>query len=380
MNSKKRNNNIYRNKFKVFFLILYVVLGILRTSTIEIVNFDSKCKYIQIFSLCVLLFLICVDYFRKKIKIDKFVLFLGIYSVINVIITKHTFFLGFFIFYLTFVTLNYKKTVYKLNVAIIITSLFIMFLSFSGFILNDTTTRGTSNLRYFLGFKTSTLPCTILLFTLLNFIAIFGYKLKWYIYFIYVLFGIFLYKLTDTRTGFLLVLVTSTIFLLMKNKKHYLKITRFLKSKSVKKFVFLMPLFIFLFEVLLVKIYYLENDLSFFLNRLLSTRLSNTKYLIDNYSFSFFGNNLPTTLENGFYIGCDICYLYYLLNFGIFSLLITFYLQYKLIKGAYKCKNYYFILLIIIVLIDGIVEPYLLDYKYQFITFALSSSLLVKNY
>ena len=77
------------------------------------------------------------------------------FSLINTIVTKHTFFLGFFVFYLSFINLDYKKAVFKLNISIIITTILIILLAITGVILNDTTTRGTDELRYLLGFKTS---------------------------------------------------------------------------------------------------------------------------------------------------------------------------------------------------------------------------------
>ncbi len=366
---------ITENNIKSFFLILFVVLGILRTSTINIPYFDSICKYIQITSLFILFIISFIDFIKKKIKLNLFIIILGMFSLINTIVTKHTFFLGFFVFYLSFINLDYKKAVFKLNISIIITTILIILLAITGVILNDTTTRGTDELRYLLGFKTSTLPCSILLFTLINFIIIYRDKLTWPFFLSYILFALLLYIITDTRTGFLLVILTSTIYLLSKNTKIFNFISKFVNYKAVTVIIYLLPILIFILEASLVGIYYLENDLSFQLNKILSTRLSNTKYLIDNYSFSFFGKNIPTKLEDGFYIGSDLCYFNYLLNYGIISLLLTFYIQFNLIKKSYKSKDLILLLAIIMIIIDGFTEPYLLDYKYHFIAFISASEL-----
>lgn len=363
------------NITKEILLIIYIVLGILRTSTIDIIHFDSICKYLQIVSLGIIFIISGIDLLKKKIKINFFIIILGIYSIINLIITKHTFFLGFLAFYLAFINLDYKKTVFKLNISIIITSLLIIILAITGIILNDTTTRDTEDLRYLLGFKTSTLPCSILLFTLINFIIVYQNKLKLPFFISYILFGFLLYIVTDTKTGFLLVILVSIIYILSVNTKLSKYIPKFMNAKTTKIIIYLIPILVFIFEIALVGIYYLGNDLSSQLNKILSTRLSNTRYLIDNYSFSFFGKKLPTTLDDGFYIGSDMCYFNYLLNYGIIALLITYYIEYKILYNGYKKKDYLLIFLLIIIILDGFTEPYLLDYKYHFISFYLASSL-----
>lgn len=365
--TQKRNKNGYF--FKILLMIVYVVVGNLRNSTISFQYFDKISQLVQLTSLCLLLVLCIMDIINKRVNIKWKEAFLFVFAIINLIASKHTFVLGFSIFYLAFQSLPKKKAVLHLNIAIISSMLFIVFLSSIGIIENITSYRSDGSIRYQMGYQTSTLPNTIIFFTFINFVFVYEEKISLLFIFIYDFVAFLLYLQTDTRTGFYLVIAMSIIILLLRIKEIRKFLVSLCSNKLTKLLIYLFPLFVLILEFYLVYYYSKFTPLSFKLNELFSTRLSNSLFLFTEYGVSFFGQNIPSTLETGEYMGCDICYLYYLLNNGIIFLLIAIYINTYQIKYAVLNKKIVLLLCLLIVIIDGFVEPYLFDYKYQFFAF-----------
>lgn len=359
------NNNKYIEFFKLILMLIYVIVGNLRNSTI---NFDKFFQIIQLFSLA-LLTLTCIYEFLlgKIILYLKDIIFI-LFSVLTIFTSKHTFVFGFAVFYYSFININKKKTVLYLNISIICTFIFIIFLAFFGAIENIITYRSDGTLRYQMGFLTSTLPNSILLFTFLNFIYVYQEKTKFALIFLYNFVSLYFYLKTGTRTGFILIFITSLLVIMFKISEFRRIIIYFNSKKLFQKIFILFPIIFFLGEIYLIYLYSKFTPLSFKLNRLFSTRLSNTLSLYNEFGFKLLGQNIPSTIS-GEYIGSDICYFYYLINYGLIFLLLTMYLQIKQIKKAIDEKQILILICILILIIDGFVEPYLLDYKYHFFAF-----------
>lgn len=375
----RQNSENILDIFKVFLLAIFVFFGNLRNGSFESDELLQMFKLIQLSSLCVLCLCCVTDIVRMKIK--QFFIFslLFSFSVVNFAITKHTFFVGLVMIAVAFNTLNKRKTILFLNWVIIFSMILIVCLSAFGIISNEITYRSDGTIRYQLGYLTSTLPNSILLFTYLNFIFIFKKRTNIVLIIAYILLSYAFYKITGTRTGFYLTCFVSIVLILYKIKIFKKIIVCILNFKITKLILLTLPFLIFGLEIFLVYYYSKMTPLSFKLNELMSTRLSNTLYLYENYGFSLFGKEIPTSLEDGSYIGSDMCYFYYLFNFGVSFVILTFIIQIKLMKKAIKTRDFYLILCIFVLCVDGFVEPYILDYKYHFFAFLLVSPFMLNE-
>ena len=369
----RQNNESFIDNFKILLLALFVLIGNFRNAAFNSSEVLQVFKIVQLVVLSVLGLCCIIDILKIRISKQLFIfLLLFSFSLINFIITKHTFFVGFVIFIFVFNTINKRKTILILNSVILFSLFLIICLSAFGIVNNEITFRSDGTIRYQLGYLTSTLPNSILLFTFLNFIFLYKKRIHILLILAYVFFSFVFHKLTGTRTGFYLTCFVAAMLFAYKIKNPKRIINYFLNIKFIKFILLIFPFLIFSLEIFLVYYYSKMTPLSFKLNSLMSTRLSNTLYLYENYGLSFFGKVIPTHLEDGSYIGSDMCYFYYLFNFGFSFLIITFIIQLKLMKNAIKKRDFYLILCLFVLCIDGFVEPYILDYKYHFFAFILT--------
>lgn len=366
------------NNVLLEFISLYIIIGIWRNSTISyiIANIDTILLYIQMFSL---ISIVGIFLLYKKMKINWVGIFSIILGFINFIITKHTFVLGFAILFVAFSKLDFKTTTHKLNNRIKLTLIIIILLSLLDLIPNLVSFRIGNEARYQLGFTTATLPNSILMFIFLNDIYFYQDRLSIIRVLSYICLSFILHVITDTRTGFVLVIISAIFSLILKKSNRFNRLLEFISKRKFLRFILCcIPIIILLVEIYLVYYYSFFTPLSFKLNELLSTRLSNTLSIYLKYGVSLFGQTIITYSE-GMYLGSDICYFYYIFNYGILFVAITIILQSMILKKSLVANDRYLFICMIIILIDGIFEPYLLDYKYQFFTFVISANIFISK-
>jgi len=366
-------------KAKLFLFFLYVFVGILRATTISFNHWTSIAQTIQISILSILTFNLFFEIMEGKIKANPLVLVLILCSIINTFLTKHLFMFSFFILFSSFCNFNFKNLVKKFTYLVILSACLIVFLNIIS-VIPDAGASRLDKIRYSLGFKTATLPSSILMFISLGLLYVKQEKAKNWLLFLLFIINLLLFVLTDTRTGFIITILILMFWIFIKYNKTR-NICNFLKRNKILRSLFIFfPFIIFGMEIILMIIYSEHNSLSFKLNNLLSTRLSLTESLFLRYPVNLFGSKISFTGEYSNLQQSDISYMFYLLNYGLFSLIFVLFGHSILIKEAINRKDIILVFIIFIIIIDGIVEPYLIDYKYQIFTFSLASFLLNKNY
>lgn len=369
-------NEIFIDKIFSFLFLLYSCLGILRSTNIDIEIIPILFRYTQLLCLALIGFISIYNLVNKRIKFNFLLFLLFLSGIVNFIVTKHTFVIAFTILFISFGCVNFDKMLKKLVFLMLAILFIVIILSFLGVIRSDITYREGGRTRNSLGFSAVTLPLTILMFSYLGFIYI--YKKK-YTFIAALFFGAsayFLYKQTLTRTGFYLIWVIIAFAILNRIFNVEKLFFKLLKLKVINFIYIMFPLIILVVDFYLIYLYNLQNDLSFRLDYIFTTRLSLTSNLIKVYGLNLFGSNIPQVDVYGNYFQSDICYLFYGLNYGLLFLGITIFLECYMLYIGYKTKDIYLIFVIFLSVVDGMFEPYLLDYKYQIFAFLLSGYLL----
>ncbi len=224
-------------------------------------------------------------------------------------------------------------------------------------------------IRHALGFATPTLGQSVLLFLFLT--KFYMHKNK--ISFISILFFSVLltvmYYFTAGRTGFYLGVLAVIFIILYKISFNSRSIKKFFTLGGVRVILFIFPVLCLLLSLLMTKLFDDGNEFAIKLNEMLSTRLLLQRNAFAERDIFIFGQDIDWRNEEGIYIGIDNSFLYFLFNYGIivFVLAIAFYCM--LINSALKNRNYCFLLILFILLINALVEPYLIDFKYNFFVF-----------
>lgn len=381
MTQQSNNSSIIASKTIFISFCLYTVIGILRGTNIDFPKWSTIAVIIQLLALEIISICVILEAYHRRLKFNFFFFFCFAVGIINCLLTKHTFMLGFSILFFAFAIMesgywqqSYQSILLRFLIVLTVTFFFVFFASIFGIIDMGYASRTDVN-RYNFGFQTATLAPAIFFFITLGFV--FHYKERtslWFLVFAFC-FAFFLYIASDTRTGFFLTI--GIILLCVLDKCFHLQslYNRLCDSGIFRFLIIAFPFFVLSFDVLLVGYYSTFTPLAFKLNSMLSTRLSLTLNLIETEGFSLFGKLIPSTI-NGEYNQSDICYFYYALNYGVLSLLITMYLEIKLFHKALKEKNMWLMISTAFIIFDGIFEPYLLDYKYQIFSFMIALDML----
>lgn len=371
INAKKPS---FEDRINFVFFAIYLVIALFCSTNLSFSFWPTFAKGAQLFCLAVISIVICFELVNRKIKWNPICFILALVGLVNAFVTGHTLILSFSIFFFGFANYDFKNLLKRYLLILGITFLLIEVFVLIGLIPMGYSYRDDST-RLNLGFQTATLAPSIFFFFSLGVLYLYKEKTSYLFLLFSFLFSFALFKLTDTRTGFYLTLIALAIGLLFKFKWFKSMTSALMGSKIFKFLCLIFPLFVLVFDLSIVNYYSTFSPLAFRLNSLFSTRLSLSLNLIQNEGFSLFGKKIPTFVD-GQYYQSDICYIYYGLNYGVLSLLLTIYLQTKAIAHGFKHKDIWIVICLALVIVDGIFEPYILDYKYQIFTFILCNEML----
>lgn len=366
----EKDNRIEKITFGAF--SLYAFIGILLSTNLTFSDWNMISKGIQFLCLGILGLVFLNLLFRRRIIIHPFAILLFIAGIGNFLTSRHTFILVFALLFCVFPYLNFKKRIRLFSFELLFSLVFVRLCSKVGIIENGIAFRG-AKIRYTLGFGTTTLPLSILTFVSLAFF--YTYREKFPVWLVLTDFGfsIILYYFTDTRTGLLL----NTLVLFVVRLSKILPLRRwffFWSDYSLFRVLhYLFPFFILFMIYYAISRYRVDPVFSVRADGRLSGRLGFTSNLIDEYGFSLFGKKLNNFDAEGNYRGSDICYTFYGLNYGLLSLGCIIWLELKAFAYAFRKKDLVLCFALLLILVDGIVEPYLADYKYQLFLFSVSS-------
>lgn len=369
-----QNEAVTENRINFILFSVYFVIGILRGTNLDFPHWNSIAQVIQFGCLGIILIVVLIEYINAKIRLHPIAILFFLVGMMNLLVTKHTLILSFSVFFFGFANFDFKDLLKKYLIVLAVAFALIEIMAFTNIIPMGYSAR-TDMIRYNMGFKTSTLAPAIFFFLVLGLVYLLQEKIPVVLLLALLFVAILFYKLTDTRTGFYLTVALILLSFLYKFEAIRNLLGKVFQTKLIKILCLVFPLFILVIDFALVGYYSTFTPLAFKLNNLLSTRLSLSLNLIETYGFSLFGQIIPSTVQ-GEYYQSDICYLYYGLNYGILSLIMTLYLHIRTIHYGLKKNDVWLVLSLLFIVLDGIFEPYVLDYKYQIFCMILSPCLL----
>ena len=369
-----QNQAEIENRINFSAFSVYLIIGLLRATNLDFPHWSLVAQVLQFAMLFLILFVVFLEVINRKIRLKPIPLAFLAIGLVNALITRHTLILSFAIFFFGFSNCRFEKLIKGYLIVLGMTFFVIEVLAFLDIIPMAYSSR-TDVLRYNMGFRTSTLAPAIFFFFALGLVYLLQERIPVFVLLALLLGSFLLYQLTDTRTGFFLTVLLVFLAYLYRFESIRSFSKKLFSMKWMKFLCIFFPVFILLFDFMLIGYYSTFTSLAFRLNRLLSTRLSLSLNLIKTYGFHLFGKKIPS-IVNGEYYQSDICYIYYGLNYGILALVMTLYLHIKTIQYGLKRNDVWLVVSILFVVLDGIFEPYVLDYKYQIFTMAISPSLL----
>lgn len=230
----------------------------------------------------------------------------------------------------------------------------IIFASRLGIISDQIT--GGSRTRHYLGFEWTSYASYLFLFVIILCIAYYKDRIKWWAVIAIILFNQYLYMLTNTKTPYLIVLISLLGWVAL-SKSSYIRLLVSRCSKAI--IVALLPL------LTLLNMFLSETQHgSTKLDNLVSGRFTLGHEALTKFGMSLFGHNIKSVVspDNPLqtYFTIDSGLLRLLLNFGIIAFILYYIglliVQYRLLKTS----SYFTLFAIWIVILTGFTDPWML--------------------
>lgn len=361
--------NDFKSKFPVILCCLFCFIDILLNTEIIYLTSSRSLSLIKYVIAAVAIVYFVLSLFYTKIGNAEYLLFVLLFVAAGVLVFARGLHLLMLVVFL-YLFRNYKfEALLKPMYLMLLSALgFTVFMSLIGIYPNISHVR-ESTVRHALGFLTPTLGQSVLLFALLSKFYLAKRNMSVFSIAIYTVLLVVMYYFTAGRTGFylgILALVGIVLYKLIASKKKSDKVS---VNKGIAYLLIAMPVICLLLTLLMTKLYADGNEFAVKLNHALSTRLLLQKNAFAERSITLFGQKIIWRNESGIYIGIDNSYLYHLFNYGIIVFTFTIAAYCYMIKIAIKNGDYCFVLVAMIILINALVEPYLIDFKYNFFVF-----------
>lgn len=354
--------------------IIYAFLGVLINTSLSNINFARQIINI-IRILCV--FFLILDFFRIrkenffKINSINFCAYLIFFIFASLIFlfsnSQQLLLLSFFLLFAS----NYdlKKILKYHKNTVLFTLLFVFLFSFIGVFENYIVYRNNSNIpRFTFGFIAPTLLPAYFMFVVLEESYINDFKISKRKLFIYGLISIFLYVFTGTRFDFMLTLLVLILNILLPPLNMLKCNKRLVKRKKTFKCFYFIPLIAVIINVSMIYLFVKGNPLMIKIADLLSNRIQYTIKALSLVKPTVFGVNVNW---QDFNVILDSSYFKYLLEYGVLGFIILIVLYYLLIFKGVQNKDFFILIIISLLALESIFEPFALDYNYQlFILYA----------
>ncbi|AYE33883.1 hypothetical protein [Clostridium septicum] len=344
---------IAQKKSVFFYLLFFIILSIAKGMGMD--SGDMAFILIGLFSgVFLLTHVLSQGYTRRELVIIFIFVTLGIVTLIfskkiTVLITIIA------IVFAKNIPLNRLiEVVFKFK---ILTFIVTIILSLLGIIENNKSFRFMENgdviTRYSLGFPHANVTYLNFFIIVLLYLYIYYDKVKLRNYVVILFLSMLLYKITDSRTGIISVIISLIIPIVLKNKK-------IIKNAITRKIIIFLPVICGGFSVF-SGIYYSSGNLVLQkINQALTGRIELASKFLSLYKIKPFGQVIIEGSNlNGSYLRIDNGYISLLLAYGIVSFIVFIILETKLLKKYMLDERYREILLIVSFLIYGITEVYI---------------------
>ena len=388
---KKVFNSIIakKNSICLCFFAFFLVLIMLENSTLGVNETLSRIIYFGKFLVFGIFFLdILYDVITKKIKINFVLIFLSIIAVETLIFSRKPHMLILMLLMVEASKYKFSTVVKTALITFIACFGFIIFLSIVGIIPNAKNYRMDGTLRYSLGFSYVTIAQTVYFFIILFRTYLKGKDVSYVELLCHAIVVSVVYYLTDSKCDFFLSIFALIVILFAKLFGEG-KPPRLLYSKSFKIGVTAIPILVFFVSELALILYSFDLPIMNKIDALLSGRLYLTLTAWNEYGFSFFGTThtyAPITyvdwviVQDSSYLFLDNSIFSSLLLYGFVNL-ITILIGYTfLLKENLEQKNYWFVFCLVLILLQSLIEPYLIAYNYNVFVLSLGYLLNIRNH
>ena len=270
---------------------------------------------------------------------------------------------------------NFKEILYVLYLTLWMLFIVTVFLYVINIYPHDVYMRG-EEFRYSLGFGTPTLGQSVILFLFLSKFYLKNNKLSYFSIAFYTVLSFVFYIFTSGRAAFFL-FVFALIFVVaykIFSRKYSQLVTKILKNHFFKILITSLP-FIFLFlSLFFTHLYAIGTDIGQKLNSILSTRLVLQLNAFKERPITLFGQEIQWVNSHGIYIGIDNGILYNLFNNGlvVFACVLIAY-SFMLNRAVTVKRDLCLIIVIFVILMDSLAEPYIIDFKYNYFIFYIGN-------
>lgn len=388
-------------KRQIVFFIMYYITLFIDTTCIEIdypitESIVGIFRYIVYIFLFIRLVLILPDYkktvfdtkWKDKSKLSKFLyLVVGILLIsifISFIVTQNRRLIFLVFVLLAFYDTDYKKIIKTtMSLQVILTSILVLLCIF-GVTQNYIVSRGEIS-RYSMGFVYTTNLAQMVLFSAIMYMYINGTKTKIQELFVIQLVNVFTYFITNSRAEFILLEIVIVMMMLFKFLVKLGENTFFEKIKSSYSKLFTTTFAIFPILSLLIVLLYPQGGIWNDVNKVLSSRLSQTyedivEYGVDPFGqdIEFLGLGIRQKMEYGTYKSnyVDNEYLQLMFLHGYVFIISFIVLLNILLYMLYRQKRYNEVLLCSIYLLFGLINPRIVNVLYSPILFMIIPTIL----
>ncbi len=357
---------------------IYCFVGILLLSVLTKISIVEKfAKLIQLASLAVIGCFLVYDVYKRKLKIDWIMIALGVLSLLTLVFSRQT-------HILVFVALIYAlrnielKNIVAVGSRVMMIALFVIASSACLKIIPNALAFREGAVRYSLGFDHPTFPQYLLMMVVIANCYLFGANISYSTLGLEALAAVCLNQLTNSRAGFMIVIIVVGVTALCKLlDKHKCKIDKLMSYKAVRIILISAPIIVYLVSALLALMHSYGINFAEKIDILLSQRIYLMRLAVVEQKITLFGKSIIWN-KQGWYFGLDNAYFYLLYNRGLVILGLFVILYMYLIYKAIQNKDWWLLFLIMIILIDGLIDPILDDYKYNYFIFMVSG-LIMRN-
>lgn len=319
---------------------------------------------------CYLIFLINIFLdWKSGEKITWPMLIAGVISILTFIFSKNTAIILLLIVLFALRKIEMKKLIKIAYYTNLIMFIVVILSSVIGIIPNWIFERDDTHIRLALGYHWATIPLTLFFFIVLMSFYLKRENVTIIEIYLNLVSSVVLFKLTDSRTGFILILLVILSTVLIKIlKKFDINIKKYKDSKIVKYIICALPIIIiaFIFLILIFD----DNQLTSRINDLLSGRIYFAKQALQNYEITPFGKKIEwygwggygyIEQENFSYNFVDISYIKILLDYGVITLILLVASYILSINEWIKRKDYYSVYALLIILLWACIEPNIIN-------------------
>lgn len=298
------------------------------------------------------------------------IFFIGIYMLVVSYQSKTMGYMTYFIYIVTSKGVNYNTIIKFVLLSFIVSTAFVLILTAFGVIKDHIYSINIRN-RHGLGFNWTTVFPNMFMYMTLYLIYIRKTKISLYEVLIVISIAFFCYKMTDTKSAFVLTVLGILL-------AYFLKYNKYLQKyyKIYNYIALVLPILMASLIIIVSYLYNSDNMVLSKINSILSGRLSLGKRAINEFGFLFMARTLPLVggepLDGSAYNFVDSSFLLYLLNFGIiFFVLLMSLLEYFAYLINFK-KDTYMLLVFCIFIIHSTFDPQLLNLCFNYFLLVLS--------